>query len=133
MAGWFAALIASSAFADELPDCTSPMDQYSMTYCAGVEYDVADHELNALWPEVVAAAKQHDEYIAEQARSMGVPTAFEALLAAQRAWLKFRDAECDYQSYAFFGGSGQPMVGSLCLAEVTRERIDQLRQRLEER
>ena len=121
------------AFADELPDCTNPQDQYSMTYCAGVDYDNADAELNRVWPQARAAAKRQDEYIADEARSKGVPTASEALLAAQRAWLKFRDAECEYQSYAFFGGTGQPMIGSLCLAQLTRERISQLREGLNDR
>ncbi len=121
------------AFADELPDCIDPQFQVEMTYCAGVDYEKADNELNALWPEVAAAAKERDEYVAEQAKSMGVPTTFEALLTAQRAWLKFRDAECEYQSYSFFGGTGQSMAGSLCLAQITQERIYQLRQALEER
>ncbi|MEP3436636.1 MAG: lysozyme inhibitor LprI family protein [Hoeflea sp.] len=124
---------AGPALADDLPDCIDPQDQYSMTYCAGVDYDNADADLNALWPEAVAAAKRQDEYIAEDARSRGVPTAFEALRTAQRAWLKFRDAECEYQSYAFFGGTGQSMVGSACLAQLTRDRIDQLREGLTDR
>lgn len=119
--------------AQDKPDCANPQDQYSMTYCAGVDYESADAELNRVWPQARAAAKRQDEYIADDARSRGLPTASEALLAAQRAWLKFRDAECEYQSYAFFGGTGQPMIGSLCLAQLTRERTEQLRQGLNDR
>lgn len=128
-----ALLIPSPGFAEDKPDCANPMDQYSMTYCAGVDYENADAELNRVWPQARAAAKRQDEYIADEAKSKGLPTASEALLAAQRAWLKFRDAECEYQSYAFFGGTGQPMIGSLCLAELTRERTEQLRQGLNDR
>ncbi|WP_394690378.1 lysozyme inhibitor LprI family protein [Hoeflea sp.] len=126
-------LCATPALPEDKPDCANPMDQYSMTYCPGVDYENADAELNRVWPQARAAAKRQDEYIADDARSRGLPTASEALLAAQRAWLKFRDAECEYQSYAFFGGTGQSMIGSLCLAQLTRERTEQLRQGLNDR
>lgn len=125
--------LSGGASADEEIDCANPLDQASMTYCAGVDYEEADAELNAIWPAAVAAARRQDEYIADQARSMGLPTAVEALRNAQRAWIKFRDAECEYQSYAFFGGTGQPMIGSLCLADLTRQRIKQLQDGMAER
>jgi len=126
-------VFAGSALADDLPDCIDPQFQAEMTYCAGVDYEDADKELNQLWPQVVAAAKERDEYVADQAKSMGVPTTFQALRTAQRAWLKFRDAQCEYEAYEAFGGTAQSMIGSLCLAQVTRERIYQLRQGMEER
>lgn len=132
--GFFAILVlGASARAEDLPDCIDPQTQMEMSYCAHLDFETADKELNALWPDVVAAAKQSDEYVAEQAKSMGVPTTLEALRTAQRAWITFRDAECEYQSYSFFGGTGQAMIGSACLAELTLVRIDQLRQALSAR
>ena len=125
--------LGASALAEDLPDCIDPQDQYSMTYCAGVEYETADAELNELWPEMMAAARQNDEYVAEQAKSMGVPTTVEALRAAQRAWIAFRDAQCEYEAYEVFGGTAQPMVGSLCLARLTNERVALFRQALAQR
>ncbi len=123
-------LASAPAFADDTPDCVDPQDQYSLTYCAGVDYEDADAELNSLWPEIVAAAKSNDEYVADLARERGVPTTLEALRTAQRAWIAFRDAQCEYEAYDVFGGTAQPMVGSLCLARLTRERIDVLKQAL---
>lgn len=128
-----AVLLGTSALADELPDCIDPQTQMEMTYCAGVDYEKADADLNALWPDIVAAAKQRDEFVAGEVEGTGVPTTFEALLAAQRAWLKFRDAQCEYEAYEVFGGTMQPMVGSLCLARLTRERIGLLARALESR
>ncbi|MCY0094058.1 lysozyme inhibitor LprI family protein [Hoeflea ulvae] len=133
MAGCCAALMASSGLADELPDCIDPQTQMEMTYCAGVDYEKADAELNRLWPEIVAAARSNDEYVADLARDRGVPTTLEALRTAQHAWLKFRDAQCEYEAYDVFGGTAQPMVGSLCLARLTRERIEVLSYALETR
>lgn len=128
-----AGLLATSALADDKPDCIDPQTQMEMTYCAGVDYEEADADLNALWPDIVAAAKQNDEYVADMARERGVPTTLEALRNAQRAWIAFRDAQCEYEAYEVFGGTMQPMVGSLCLARLTRERIEVLSHALESR
>lgn len=126
-------MVSAPALSDSLPDCENPLDQYSLTYCAGVEYETADAELNRLWPDVVAAAKLSDEYVGDLARERGVPTTLEALRTAQRAWISFRDAQCEYEAYEMFGGTGQPMVGSLCLARLTRERVEFFKQALSER
>ena len=128
-----ASLLATTAFADDMPDCIDPQSQMEMTYCAGIDYEKADADLNAIWPDIVAAAKSNDEYVADEARNRGVPTTLEALRTAQRAWIKFRDAQCEYEAYEVFGGTMQPMVGSMCLARLTRERIAVLAQVLESR
>lgn len=128
-----AGLLATSTLADDKPDCIDPQTQMEMTYCAGVDYEDADADLNALWPDVIAAAKLNDEYVADMARERGVPTTVEALRDAQRAWIRFRDAQCEFEAYEVFGGTMQPMVGSLCLARLTRERITLLSQALESR
>ena len=130
----FAGLLSGGqVFADDTPDCIDPQSQMEMTYCAAVDYEKADADLNAIWPEIVAAARASDEYVAEQVAGTDVPTTLEALRAAQRAWIKFRDAQCEYEAYEMFGGTGQPMLGSLCLARLTRERIDVLARVLESR
>lgn len=128
-----AGLLATSTLADDKPDCIDPQTQMEMTYCASVDYEDADADLNALWPDVIAAAKLNDEYVADMARERGVPTTLEALRDAQRAWIRFRDAQCEFEAYEVFGGTMQPMVGSLCLARLTRERITLLSQALESR
>lgn len=133
LGGCLASLLATAALADDLPDCVDPQSQMEMTYCAGVDYEKADADLNAIWPDIVAAAKANDEYVADMARDRGVPTTLEALRTAQRAWIKFRDAQCEYEAYEVFGGTMQPMVGSLCLARLTRERIQLLSSALQTR
>jgi len=126
-------IFGQRALADDKPDCIDPQTQMEMTFCAGVDYQEADTALNALWPDVLAAAKLNDEYVGDMARERGVPTTVEALRDAQRAWIRFRDAQCEFEAYEVFGGTMQPMVGSLCLARLTRERITLLSQALESR
>jgi uncharacterized protein YecT (DUF1311 family) len=87
-----AGFLATSTLADDKPDCIDPQTQMEMTFCAGVDYQEADAALNALWPDVLAAARLNDEYVGDMARERGVPTTVEALRDAQRAWIRFRDA-----------------------------------------
>ncbi|MBI2718810.1 MAG: DUF1311 domain-containing protein [Rhizobiales bacterium] len=42
---------------------------------------------------------------------------------AQSAWLKFRDAECEFVWPIGEGGSARPMVRSFCFAELTKQRL----------
>lgn len=128
-----ALVFTGPALADNLPDCIDPQTQPAMTYCAGVDYEEADADLNALWPDIVAAARSNDEYMGDMARERGAPTTVEALRTAQRSWIKFRDAQCGYEAYEVFGGTAEPMIGSLCLARLTRERIEVLSYALETR
>jgi uncharacterized protein YecT (DUF1311 family) len=100
-----AGFLATSTLADDKPDCIDPQTQMEMTFCAGVDYQEADAALNALWPDVLAAARLNDEYVGDMARERGVPTTVEALRDAQRAWIKFRDAQCEYEAYEVFGGT----------------------------
>jgi len=51
----------------------------------------------------------------------------QRLKTAQRAWLGFRDAECDLQGSSVGGGSARSMVVSQCLATLTEQRVKQLR------
>ncbi|HEU4650144.1 MAG TPA: lysozyme inhibitor LprI family protein, partial [Croceibacterium sp.] len=55
------------------------------------------------------------------------PGHYETLLAAQRAWLAYRDAQCRSESFMARGGSMQPMLELQCKAYMTELRIQQLR------
>lgn len=126
-AAFFAAVAAGHAQDGDAPDCENQDTQPVMTYCADLDYQVADEELNAIWPEMLAYAKARDEDVAPMAKDMGVPTTLEAMKTAQRAWIAYRDAQCEFEAYEVFGGTAQPMVGSLCLARLTGERIELFR------
>jgi len=50
----------------------------------------------------------------------------EALLEAQRAWLKFRDANCNFY-YDPEGGSAAHLAGNECVLNATADRAAELR------
>ncbi|MBU3824199.1 MAG: DUF1311 domain-containing protein [Candidatus Oceanisphaera merdipullorum] len=45
---------------------------------------------------------------------------------AQQAWLTFRDAQAEFRSTTFAGGSIQPLVYNEALTELTQQRTQQL-------
>jgi uncharacterized protein YecT (DUF1311 family) len=55
------------------------------------------------------------------------PGYFDQLLAAQRAWIAFRDAHCASEGYEFRGGSMEPFMIGTCMTKLTEERTAQLK------
>ena len=121
------AALSSATHAQDEPDCTDPQDQSSMTYCAGVDFDKADKALNALWPEIKKAAQEDDANVGN-----GTHEYLDALMASQRAWLAYRDAECTWQGFYAHGGSMEPMLVNACLAKLTEERVKALKESQEQ-
>ena len=118
-----AALLGLLAAAQEPPlDCSDPQTQNDMNQCAARDFDAADRALNELWPQVVAYVRAQDEG-ADDGRASGE----SRLLAAQRAWIVFRDAHCTVDSYAMRGGSAERLLYNGCRARITEARTAQLR------
>ena len=103
--------------ADREDPCPGYHTQFELNQCAARARDKADAELNKVYRELMK-----DTGTTERAK----------LRAAQLAWIKFRDAHCDYESVGNKGGSIYPMVVSFCLAEVTGTRVKQLQEILRE-
>ncbi|MCB8888329.1 DUF1311 domain-containing protein [Halomonas malpeensis] len=87
--------------------CDDATTQANMNRCAGQAYQTADSDLNEAYQTLI-------EPLEGDAR--------QALVTAQRAWIAFRDAECDYAAQGVAGGSAEPMVRNQCLTTLTRER-----------
>ncbi len=122
-------LLAAAAQEPEV-DCDNPQYQVEMNFCAGRDYAAADTELNAQWKLTVAALKARDKDIDRSYDSQ--PTHYDTLLAAQRAWLTYRDQHCLSESFAARGGSMAPMLHRGCMARLTKERTEQLKALVEE-
>lgn len=108
--GMFMALgIGCSAQAE---DCDA--NQAAMNQCASKAYAALDAELNK-------AYKAQMSYLTTAERK-------RALQDAQKKWISFRDADCQYQvGKREDGGSMWPMSQAQCLAEQTRVRVEQLK------
>jgi len=91
--------------------------------CQKAAATVADAEMNRVWTQVRATMQSADRSAGSSPAAGNVA----ALLAAQRAWLTFRDAECRIESYEWRGGTMQPFTENQCLTQLTRSRTQQLR------
>lgn len=103
--------------ADREDPCPGSNNQHELNRCAARARDKADAELNKTYQQLMRETEG-----TERAK----------LRAAQLAWLKFRDAHCDYESIGNKGGSIYPMVFSFCLARVTTGRVKQLQEIISE-
>ena len=122
-------LLLAAAPADEL-DCSSgDLPQQGLNICAARDAEKADAELNAQWKLTTDAMKDRDREIDRTYDRQ--PGYFETLLAAQRAWLTYRDKHCLAASFEMRGGSGAPMIHGGCMAELTRARTAQLKALIE--
>ncbi|MEX1181291.1 MAG: lysozyme inhibitor LprI family protein [Cucumibacter sp.] len=118
-----AALLVAPAPAQEANfDCANATAEQEMNRCAGLDYEAADRELNKVWSVAIGSMRGLDAGQPE-----GAAGAAEALLAAQRAWLTFRDHQSLAEGFEAHLGSLEPFIVSTCLGRVTRARTEELK------
>ncbi|WP_420851180.1 lysozyme inhibitor LprI family protein [Rhizobium quercicola] len=121
---------AVAAGPDDL-DCSNAVTQSDMTACSQQDYETADVALNAAYRKTMARAQAMDKDLADLGD--GMVGAVEALKAAQRAWIAYRDAQCELAGFEARGGTMEPMLVAGCLAELTTKRTDELKAALADR
>lgn len=116
---WVALLLlsASAIATARAASCGDLATQAEMNRCANADFKTADAALNDVYGQIVARLKDD-------------PDAKTLLVAAQRAWLGFRDAECAFASSKTAGGSIHPFIVTECKAFLTNQRTKQLRANL---
>ena len=110
--------VAFSAFAiiatAQADDCQNASSQSALNECYGKAYKKSDAELNKIFKTLQRRADDADLK--------------KKLVQSQRAWIAFRDAECDMQTVG--GGSISGMAYSICLSDLTAERVSDLKKYL---
>jgi uncharacterized protein YecT (DUF1311 family) len=115
----FTAGASAAAPATLHPDCFAPITNseddasiYIERACAKPRYDAAQAQVKALYDKLYTAYDADDR---------------TRLAAAQQAWLKFRDDECELETRDYTGGSMYRTVLSACYLGMTRDRIAHLK------
>ncbi|MFC5068198.1 lysozyme inhibitor LprI family protein [Flaviflagellibacter deserti] len=113
---WFAplAIAVLATTPAHAQECNESSNQHELHVCADEAYKKTNAELNTTYQEIMGRLKDDD------------PTR-EMLVKAQRAWLAFRDAECDFATFAAKDGSIWPMLNLQCLGALTAKRIIDLK------
>lgn len=86
--------------------------------CASAALAAADEVLNGVYGKLTDQMKASaDPQDKERLRR---------LVASERAWIAYRDAECALQGASMLGGSGEPLMVLDCHYGLTRERAKRL-------
>jgi uncharacterized protein YecT (DUF1311 family) len=112
--------MSSSARAQEKNDPCEKAERSGVTAdlveCSSKKLAAADAELNKTYRQLIPRLNDKD---------------WETKLrSAQQAWIKYRDANCDYESEFSGGGSATTFEYNFCLADMTTARTKQLREML---
>lgn len=96
-------------------NCNNAQTQAAINECTNLSYQNADKKLNRVYQQLLSTL--------ESSRK-------QKLIATQRAWIKFRDTNCEFERSAYEGGSIAPSIYSGCLENTTKLRTQQLQEYL---
>ncbi len=116
-----AAVLASGvAFAAPAPDCANASTTVQMTQCAAQDADAAETRLNAAYQQLVKQLTQPDTATDKYSEMR------QKLQAAQRAWIKFRDADCEAVYQVNASGSIRGLAALGCKRAHAEQRTKEL-------
>lgn len=92
-------------------NCTNPSSNIEYKECARREYLAADKNLNLVYKQIFSNLKGKEK---------------QRLIETQSIWIKFRDANCDFEVYRSIGGTGYRGFLSNCLRRMTKTRTEEL-------
>lgn len=92
-------------------NCNNPQTTLEMRHCASENYGKADNKLNKVYQELKPKLRASQQ---------------KKLVAAQVAWIQFRDKSCAFEATEAEGGTLEPIIKLNCLADVTEQRVKDL-------
>jgi len=98
--------------------CAEAQTQTDMNICWGNQYKAADATLNQVYRQLMGKLDDEEK---------------NQLKAVESAWLKYRDANCEFVGDQYKGGTMRPMIEAICLADVTKNRTTELRNQIKDR
>ena len=98
--------------------CAKARTQADLNDCWGKQYQAADAVLNQAYRQLVAMLDDEEK---------------SQLKEVETAWLKYRDANCEFVADQYKGGTMRPMAYAVCLDDMTRNRTAEIRTQIKER
>jgi len=108
----FILLIGRPAFAENAEPCAAATNTLELNECAQRQFDRQEKQLNAVYQDTLKLLE-------------GSATK-QLLIAAQRRWVEFRQADCDAQRNLFEGGTVAPQVYLGCMVDHAKQRGKEL-------
>lgn len=91
--------------------CNRSGSTAEMKKCADDDYRVADRKLNQVYQQLTPKIQGEEK---------------QRLIAAQRAWIQFRDTSCKFESAEALGGTLEGLLFTNCLTKMTTNRTAEL-------
>lgn len=109
----FFAFLFSPAMEIVAAPCDNPSTQLQMNQCAAQDLAEANKDLNKVYTELRSRLSDAQKV---------------KLRKAQIAWIKFRDLDCAFESWAAEAGSAHGLVMQNCLIKKTKNRIGEFKE-----
>lgn len=114
--------------AQDVNPCANAATTIEIGECLDKAYTNADAELNSVWKQVMARVGGADYLPAKERKAWK-----EELLSSQRAWVQFKEHDCDAVGFEWYGGSGAAGAILSCLLAHTEARTKDLKERFLDR
>lgn len=99
-------------------NCQNPTGTPEINYCAELAYQASDKSLNQVYQSLRAKVSE---------------TETNKLVKAQRDWIRYRNANCQFAVRLSEGGTGYEAYLNECLERITKQRTGQLQKQVESR
>ncbi|KAF3890323.1 MULTISPECIES: lysozyme inhibitor LprI family protein [Nostocales] len=113
----FIAVLSTPSPAQEIVaqrvNCNKAVATPELKYCSQLSYEAADKRLNEVYKRVTSSLINEQKQI---------------LTSAQQAWIKFRDNNCNFETYGSRGGTGYEIFRNGCLERLTKQRTQDLQE-----
>ncbi|SDH31170.1 Uncharacterized conserved protein YecT, DUF1311 family [Pseudomonas flavescens] len=101
--------------------CKAANAEPEMYECLNAELKKSDAELNTAYQSLLSRYEKNSAQSRSTAETQDIH-----LKHAQRAWIKMRDASCDFETYESKTGSGFGAIHTACLLKQTQDRVEYL-------
>lgn len=114
------ASVCPASFAQSTDPCVTLSNTFENNACAQQKVNAQDLTLNRAYQSLLQQLASYDEPGESEAGSR------KRLIAAQRKWIDFRDADCKAKERIYKGGSIHTVIYLDCIREHTEQRIKDL-------
>lgn len=101
-------------------DCEKAVSTPDLNHCAALEQEKVERKLNAAYQKLVQQLTQPDTELDDYTAMR------QKLLEAQRAWIRFREADCAVQYAMHASATISTLIHIGCMQERAEQRIKEL-------
>lgn len=121
----FMLIVSFFAQSEEDPCNSANGGAYAGALCVQQKMQVADKQLNSSYQEAIKRIKEEDEFLLNLRPHIRESELLESSFReAQRAWLKFRDKQCEFQGKQLTRSPWQSVQIEHCKLRLTVERVE---------